>query len=277
MVISSDRGGGIGGHDIYWSLQGADGKYTDFVPISVINTASDEMDVHLSKDGRKLFFSSDGMSGSMGGFDIYYTKIDSTGKWSQPVHLSEPMNSTGNDRYFFDLDSAFLLSSDRGGGYGGDDIYFGRIVPKKQKYKKLVVENANSMLKDTLVEIERQSVMNKMLDSAGIIDYYARVQIGAFYKMTLEQFRNAYPSLKSTPIIIESVKTSKGTIQKFLVEQKYARIRDAAEIQKEMWTKHKITDAFVAIYTKEGKRIAIYNTIKGEFVILEGDQKPVYF
>jgi len=44
-----------------------------------------------------------------------------------------------------------------------------------------------------------------------------------------------------------------------------------------MRTVHKITDAFVAIYNMENERIAIYNTIKGEFVILKGDQKPVYF
>ncbi len=145
----------------------------------------------------------------------------------------------------------------------------------KHKLNELnVTTTENVIAKDT----NRFVIMNQKLDSAGFKDYYARVQIGAFYKLTVEDFKKAYPSLKSKSIIIESVITDKGkTLHKFLLEQKYATINEAAKVQQEMWTVHKITDAFVAIYNMENERIAIYNTIKGEFVILKEGQKPIFF
>ena len=61
----------------------------------------------------------------MGGFDIFKSKIEKDGAWSQPENLGFPINTTDNDKYF-------VVSKDgkrgyyhgiRPGGYGNQDIY----------------------------------------------------------------------------------------------------------------------------------------------------------
>ncbi|HNW90310.1 MAG TPA: hypothetical protein PKN48_11645 [Bacteroidales bacterium] len=289
LVLSSDRFSDDGTHDIIWSVKDQNGNYVNFLSLDQINTKGDEVDVRLDKAGKKLYYASNG-AGGMGGYDIFYTTIDESGKWQKPVAMPRPINSESNDRYFFDCDSAFFLSSDRQGGKGGDDIYWGYIkreipeIPKDTVIAEdtVIIENIvivkDSVIAEVVKDTNRYVIMNQMLDSAGFKEYYARVQIGAYYNRTIEQFRKYYPSLKNRAIYIERVPTSNGKIlNKFIIDQKFTTIKDAAVIQQEMWTVHKITDAFVAIYNMDNERIAIYNTIKGEFVILKGDQKPVYF
>ncbi len=283
LVLSSDRFSNDSTHDIIWSIKDKNGNYTDFLSLDQINTNGDEVDVRLDKSGKKLYYASNG-DGGMGGYDIFYTTIDESGKWQKPAAMPSPINSESNDRYFFDCDSAFFLSSDRQGGKGGDDIYWGfikREIPETPKDTILVEDTVivqDTVIAEVVKDTNRYVRMNQMLDSAGYKEYYARVQIGAYYNRTIDQFKKYYPSLKNRAIYIERVPTGNGKIlNKFIIDQKYTSIKEAAEIQQEMRTVHKITDAFVAIYNMENERIAIYNTIKGEFVILKGDQKPVYF
>lgn len=273
MVISSDRNSADGNHDILWAKSDANGVYSEFKAITTINTAADEVDVRLNKDGTKIYFSSNGWN-EAGNYDIFYTELNELGEWMKPIALPEPINTTGgNDRYFFDCDSVFYMSSDRYGGKPDDDILFGHLVKSKRR-------PIDSVALDTaLVDTNRYAVMDRKLDSAGYKKYYARVQIGAFYNRSVETFKKHYPSLKNRDIYIEKVVWHNGrVIDKFIINQVFKTIQEAAVVQREMWTIHKITDAFVAIYDSvTNERVAIYNTIIGKFIILKGDQKPFYF
>jgi hypothetical protein len=290
MFLSSDRPGGLGGHDIWWSRADENGSYTDFQPMSTVNTSGDEVDVSLSPDGRSLYYSSN--ESCMGDcYRIYVLHMDSTGRWGLPELLPE-VNDGYNARYFYDADSVFYYCSEKPGGIGGYDIFKGHIMSPKPSVQKMllaqkendgkvdttfIIEKSVDAVKSTDVQKDRYGVMDELLDSAGYTDYYARVQIGAFYNLTVEAFRNAYPSLRATPITIEWVKTEKGRIGKFMVDARYPSLKEAAAIQEEMWNKHKIKDAFIAVYDLNNERIAIYNSIKGEFVLLSPNAKPVIF
>lgn len=76
----------------------------------------------LSKDGKKLIFSSN-MPGGFGGMDLYLTEMKD-GKWSKPVNLGENINTFGNEvfPYWFN-DTVLYFSSDGHVGYGGLDIF----------------------------------------------------------------------------------------------------------------------------------------------------------
>ena len=51
----------------------------------------------LSRDGRTLYFASDGLPG-MGGYDLFYSRRDDeTGDWSIPENMGFPYSSTGDD------------------------------------------------------------------------------------------------------------------------------------------------------------------------------------
>ncbi len=96
-----------------------------------INTEEDEMSPFIHFDGRTLYFSSNGRPG-MGGFDIYFTKLQSDSTWSEPRNLGYPVNTwndetglviesggkkayfssvrdnkSGKDIFFFELDESF--------------------------------------------------------------------------------------------------------------------------------------------------------------------------
>ena len=79
----------------------------------------------------KMFFVSD-RSGSLGGFDIYYSEW-SGGAWTTPVNLGPNINSSANEYrpvYIpgFEKGSAIIYSSNRTGGVGGYDLYLAKVT-----------------------------------------------------------------------------------------------------------------------------------------------------
>ncbi len=126
LFFVSDREGGYGGKDIYYTRQDIDGNWSKPTNLGPdVNTPYDEDTPFLSKNGRTLYFSSNNMK-SIGGYDIFKTNfIDSSFTWASPENLGMPINSPGDDMYFRLDDSGLkgLFSSVRAGGAGGQDIY----------------------------------------------------------------------------------------------------------------------------------------------------------
>lgn len=123
IYFVSDKKGGFGGSDIYVSHLNADGSWTEAQNIgNVVNTPYAE-DAPCLYDDSTLYFSSRGHN-SIGGFDIFATKLRPNGEWTAPVNLGLPLNSAGDDMYLILAQSGDgYFSSDRQGGYGGMDIY----------------------------------------------------------------------------------------------------------------------------------------------------------
>jgi outer membrane protein OmpA-like peptidoglycan-associated protein len=94
LFFASDKPGGSGGYDLYYSQWRGD--YWD-KPVNlgaVINTAGNESYPFISSSG-DLFFSSDGLPG-LGGMDIFCSRL-SNNEWLTPVRLDPPVNSRFND------------------------------------------------------------------------------------------------------------------------------------------------------------------------------------
>lgn len=66
---------------------------------AVINTPEDEISVFIHPDGKTLFFSSKGHL-SMGGYDIFMSKLQMDGTWSKPENLGYPINTIDDDVHF---------------------------------------------------------------------------------------------------------------------------------------------------------------------------------
>lgn len=127
LLISSDRPGGFGGYDLYYS-EYKDGKWGQLINLGPeINTVYDERCPFLAMDGRTLYYSSNSLDG-IGGYDVYSTYyLDKTMKWEHPVNLGMPINSPGDDMFFKlgrDGQKA-ILSSNRKSSLGGFDLYTG--------------------------------------------------------------------------------------------------------------------------------------------------------
>lgn len=126
LYFVSNRGGGLGGRDIYKCLKLPSGEWGPAQNLGdVINTKYDEDGIFIHPDGKQIFFSSKGHN-SMGGFDIFTSFInDENGNWSTPINYGYPVNTTDDDVFLIttaDGRRAFF-SSDKEGGYGEKDIY----------------------------------------------------------------------------------------------------------------------------------------------------------
>lgn len=118
LYFSSNRETGYGGFDIYYSIKSQEGAWS--VPVNLgpeINTALDETTPFITYDGKKLFVSSKGHK-TMGGYDVFVSTLIE-GKWSTPVNLGYPLNTTDDDTFFFPL----------GDGKKG---FISRILPNSQ-------------------------------------------------------------------------------------------------------------------------------------------------
>ena len=131
LYVISDRTGGLGGKDIYRSTKGKDGQWAKLENLGpIVNTKFDEDGVFIHPDGKTLFFSSTGHDG-MGGYDIYKTILEN-GKWSKPVNLGYPINTSADDIFFVineKGDHAYYTSIKKGDNIGDLDIY--AITPKE--------------------------------------------------------------------------------------------------------------------------------------------------
>lgn len=101
VYFVSDKPGGIGKHDIYYSIKDAKGNWGEAKNLGPnVNTEYNEEGVYMHPDGKTLYFSSEGHT-SMGGYDIFKTVFDvTTQSWSKPENLGYPVNTADNDVFF---------------------------------------------------------------------------------------------------------------------------------------------------------------------------------
>jgi len=98
LYFVSDRPGGIGGKDIYFSQLNEAGVWSSPRNLGpVVNTSGDEHAVFMHPDGRFLYFSSDGHPG-IGGADWFVARSN-MGRYSDVQHLGIPINTPYSDKH----------------------------------------------------------------------------------------------------------------------------------------------------------------------------------
>jgi len=75
----------------------------------------------LSKDGKKLYFSSNRKNGN-GGFDIYFIE-NYNGQWSNLPKALFDVNTPFEEIYPYVHEDTLFYASNKDGGLGGFDIY----------------------------------------------------------------------------------------------------------------------------------------------------------
>lgn len=115
LLFSSDRPGGSGKYDLWFSTLRDDGSVGQAINMgSEINTKEDEEAPYYNFETKKLLYSSAGKIG-LGGLDFYESEGDFY-KWTGPRNLGFPFNSSKDDVYFTPLDEGDTegyISSDR--------------------------------------------------------------------------------------------------------------------------------------------------------------------
>lgn len=125
IFFTSDRKGGFGGTDIYVMRKLPNGKWSrpQILPEQV-NTPYDEESPFVHPDGITLFFSSKGHN-TMGGYDVFYTKMNRDGSFTEPVNLGYPINTPDDDvSYVMNMDGRRgYIATVKDDSFGDLDIY----------------------------------------------------------------------------------------------------------------------------------------------------------
>lgn len=163
IFFTSERPKGEGGRDIWMMKKLPNGKWADIQNLGPsINTEYDEESPYFHPDGKTLYFSSKGHN-TMGGFDVFSSELLEDGTWTEPVNLGYPINTTGDDVFYFpsvDRKRAYF-SSYRDGGKGEQDIYMMSLDDPKESalaiYKGTSKDCNGAVVKDLLVSISDKS------------------------------------------------------------------------------------------------------------------------
>ncbi len=158
LYFVSDKPGGKGGHDIYYSKKDEKGNWGEAINIGdVINTPYDEEAVYMHPDGKTLYFSSQGHE-SIGGFDIFKSVYDEKTKtWSKPENIGYPVNTTDDDVFFVVSASGRhgYYTSTTKDGRGLRDLYMVTFLGKE---KNMVLNNEDNLLASQAGTIEEVAV-----------------------------------------------------------------------------------------------------------------------
>lgn len=128
LYFSSRRPGGYGGFDIYYSVKNAEGNWSNPINMgSKVNTCDDEIAPLVSKNGNKLFFSSNGHK-TMGGYDLFYSNRYNQ-EWQTPINFGYPINTCDDDIYLFPIGNGneAFFHREMDDTKGGTDIYHVKI------------------------------------------------------------------------------------------------------------------------------------------------------
>ena len=100
IYFTSNRRESLGGLDIFMSERDSTGDWGPAVNLGPeINTVYNEETPFLANNDRTLFFSSRGHY-NIGGYDVFRSDLDANGRWSKPVNIGYPVNTTDDDLFF---------------------------------------------------------------------------------------------------------------------------------------------------------------------------------
>ncbi len=123
LYFVSDRKGGIGGSDIWYSRKDSVGRWKKAQNLgSVVNTKYDEISPFIHVNNRNLYFSSNAHPG-FGGLDIFVAEKKEK-SWTTPQNMGSPLNNH-EDQF------AFYVTSD------GKRAYYSKDEAEKKNFTKI--------------------------------------------------------------------------------------------------------------------------------------------
>lgn len=135
-----------------------------------VNTDGNEKSPFIHSDSQTLYFSSDGQPG-LGGFDIFYTKLDmATFNWQQPKNIGYPINTDKDELGFFvstDGKLGYFSSNQlKGKGAGGYDVFSFELYKEARPEKILFIKG--EIKDESSANLAKAKVEIKNLDTKKI-------------------------------------------------------------------------------------------------------------
>ena len=132
----------------------------------------------LSKDGRRIFFTSD-MPGGKGGKDIYVCYRNEEGTWGEPQNLGDNVNTEGDEMFPYVHENVLYFASDGLLGLGGLDLF--RVIIRGKGFG--LPENLNAPINSSSDDL------GLCLDEPGNIGFLTSDRDGALGTENIYWFR----------------------------------------------------------------------------------------
>jgi len=203
LYFVSDRSGGFGGYDIYRSINSESGEWGTPINLGpLINSTGNEKSPFFHPDEKTLYFSSDGWMG-LGGYDIFYSKLDEHGLWTKPKNIGYPINSPDDEVGFFVSTDGMqgFFASNKFNGKGGWDLYSFELYDAARPEKVLLIRgNVKSEYSAEPVKahielknLDTKKISNIPMDSV-TGNYVAVAPFNSDYIMTVKKEGHVYES-----------------------------------------------------------------------------------
>ncbi len=198
------------GYEIFQSTRDAKNNWGPAVPVKGINTPGDEKAPFMHSDSRTLYFAArqnaagQGHQG-VGGYDIFFSKLNDDGTWTKPKNLGHPLNTDQDEHGLIvsaDGRTAYF-GSGRFKGVGGLDIY-GFELPKDVRPDEILIvkgevrDEQGKVVRDAQVEIKyldtRQTEVLRVDSADGRYATVVRLRPGADVVMTVKKEGHVFDS-----------------------------------------------------------------------------------
>ena len=215
----------VGSGGIATSVRGSNGQWMPPQPMPIENyyTYCNFVEFHLGPDGRTLVMSLERHSKQCMR-DIYVSFLQANGRWSEPRHLGNKVNTPGNESSpFLAADNRTLyFASDGHGGYGDSDIFM------------------TKRLDDSWTNWSEPVNLGKPINSAGWDAYYSVPASGEYAYFASSQnslgkgdiFRIKLPQgLRPEPVVLVRGQVFDAkTKQPIAAEIQYERLSDGKSL-----------------------------------------------
>ncbi|MES2447475.1 MAG: OmpA family protein [Bacteroidota bacterium] len=197
LYFVSNRPGGMGSYDIWKSLLNDGGQWS--LPVNLgdkINTPYDENTPFIHADGKTLYFASNGWPG-FGDKDIFYSRLDESGKFSPPKNLGYPINTFNEEIGLIvtaDGSEGLFSSNIKDGGFGDLDIYHFKlpesVKPFPVTYVKGIVKDKETkqllQANVLVIDLKNNNAVFNDYTSKETGDFLAVMPIGSEYSFNVD-------------------------------------------------------------------------------------------
>jgi tetratricopeptide (TPR) repeat protein len=217
LFFTSDRNGGEGGLDLYYSKIKNGNQFSKCYNIKQLNSPDNETSPFWFDAEQTLYFSSSWYDG-FGGLDIFSSKFDED--FGEPENIGLPYNSPANDLYYFKKNDLSYLSSNRiGVNYSKNptccnDIFTVKSLPTPKPLEPLVIEETledlNRRLPVTLY-FHNDEPNPKSRDTVTKVNY---INSYTTYREMLNKYQKEY----SSDLSGQQADEAKEDIESFFIE-----------------------------------------------------------
>lgn len=286
LFFSSDRLGGLGGYDVYFSKKQGSSWSEPRKIDEPINSRFN--DIGFTMDSEEMpCFASDRSDTGMVDYNIYVViKIEEEPEVFEkevPIVLVDTSDIERNHV------AKIMQIKDYVTLRAGEEIDLNEIVFSKQK-----IIDTNFALTVSMLEIDQKytivdSITDQIVSYAPVpvdapavkagstysleeletaIDFdikYCKVQIGTFVNIkSISQFEEKFPLLKGRAAMEKFPEYNK-----FFMKETFTELKQAAVLQKKCLLEYgSVDDTFIGVYTDEGERILIYFDVEKELYVV---------